>query len=440
MKPPFVITACLAALVAASSPAGAQAQRPERPYRGLFGGGVGDAEQSLIWNASTGAGYDDNVLAEEGLSSDPRRAQAGNFGSFSSGLSYSYNTPGVTGSLSGSMSGRYRPNSNDEFYAGYGGAAGISFGLWQGARFTGNQSLGYQPYFVLDLAPSLEVDGLNQPVVPVIDEPGFAGVIGDDYLSYSTRLGLSQQVSRRGSLGFSFHQQVSDFSSARTDYTTRGGGGGYSHTLGKGLALRIGYGYQESGSDANGGDPIRVHSIDAGVNFSRALSFSRRTTLSFSTGSAGVADASGTRYHITGGAQLRRELGRTWTAAAGYNRNVQFVDALRRPVLSDGAALTLGGSISRRLQFNSQAGVSFAHSGTSGNREFDTYLATAGVNYAVTRYVALGVNYSHYRYKFAEGAVLPPGFTGEMDRQGIRASLSLWAPIFQRARRPDAAR
>ena len=56
----------LLALVAMlwSGSAVAQAPRPERPFRGLFGGGVGNTEQSLTAHASLGGSYDDNLLAE----------------------------------------------------------------------------------------------------------------------------------------------------------------------------------------------------------------------------------------------------------------------------------------------------------------------------------------------------------------------------------------
>ena len=43
---PFVIAALLCALPVAAQQQG----RPERPYRGIFGGGVGDAEQLLTVN------------------------------------------------------------------------------------------------------------------------------------------------------------------------------------------------------------------------------------------------------------------------------------------------------------------------------------------------------------------------------------------------------
>ena len=53
----------IAALLCASPVAAQQQGRPERPYRGIFGGGVGDAEQLLTVNFGVSGGYDDNILA-----------------------------------------------------------------------------------------------------------------------------------------------------------------------------------------------------------------------------------------------------------------------------------------------------------------------------------------------------------------------------------------
>jgi hypothetical protein len=54
----------LGLLVLGAVPADAQLPRPERPYRGLFGGGTGNWEQSLVANASLGGGWDDNLVAD----------------------------------------------------------------------------------------------------------------------------------------------------------------------------------------------------------------------------------------------------------------------------------------------------------------------------------------------------------------------------------------
>jgi hypothetical protein len=154
-----------------------------------------------------------------------------------------------------------------------------------------------------------------------------------------------------------------------------------------------------------------------------------------------VADSTHTSYHLTGNATLRHEIGRTWSAALAYDRSVQFVDVLSESFLADAAAFTFDGMMSRRWEFHSRAGASFAHGSQAGGiGDFDTYLGTAGVSYAFTRHLAVGLDYSFYHYEFAQGAVVPLGFNQQEDRQSIRAYVSLWAPLVHRARRPNAAR
>ena len=81
-------------------------------------------------------------------------------------------------------------------------------------------------------------------------------------------------------------------------------------------------------------EATRLHSFDVGIDFHKALSLSRRTTLSFGTGTTAFADVNGTHIYATGNATLTRELGRTWFATAAYNRDVSFLSTFREPVLS----------------------------------------------------------------------------------------------------------
>ena len=81
---------------------------------------------------------------------------------------------------------------------------------------------------------------------------------------------------------------------------------------------------------------------------SRALSFSRRTLLSFSTGIAGAQDRDfdQTTYHLIGSAHLSREFGRTWVAAY-YNRGVRNVEPLGDPLFSDSVMFAVSGVLQR---------------------------------------------------------------------------------------------
>ena len=437
MPSPLQLVVSLAAVLAAGAPVSAQQARPERPYRGLFGGGVGDAQQLLTFNLSAGGGYDDNVLADTGVGGDPTQAKGGNFGSISTGLNYSFSGTDWSFGASGSANTRYSPSVTKDFTTGASVGMGLSGGLWRGARFGLSTSAGYQPYYTLSLFPSLAEPALGDAPPTQFEY----GAIADDYFSYSGSANLSQSVSSRGSLAFQATAQRSDFRSGdHPDTTSYGAGGGYSYSLARGLALRLGYGFSEHDSPGRS-EPNRVHSVDAGVNFNRAISFSRRTTLAFSTGTAATTDGSSDpQYHLTGGVSLRHDIGRTWGAAAGYSRSVRFIDALAQTYVSDGASATFGGLITRRLQFSSQASVGFAQKGSRGGANFDTYLGSLGLTYGVTRSLAMGVTYSYYRYEFAAGAVPPPGFGRELDRQSVTANISFWTPLMYRARRPDAPR
>jgi hypothetical protein len=198
----------------------------------------------------------------------------------------------------------------------------------------------------------------------------------------------------------------------------------------------MGYGYSEA---SYGDDNLYAHHvIDVGLNFNRALSLSRRTSVSFATGtSASRSDREGSlRFHLNGAARLSHEIGRTWGAGLSYARGLQFVESWPEPIFSDTVAAGLGGLINRRSQFQIgvQAMRGSGYSGRSGDVE--AYSAGASLGVAVTRYINTGVTYAYYLHAFARSSLLGPGFPREFDGQTIRASVTVWAPLYQRGRRP----
>ena len=91
------------ALLLMATPALAQPPRPERPYRGLFGSGVGDADELLAASGSIFGGYDDNVYADmlgDSGAVTQGGASAGTVAGASGSLAYSFRTEPITFGLS----------------------------------------------------------------------------------------------------------------------------------------------------------------------------------------------------------------------------------------------------------------------------------------------------------------------------------------------------
>ena len=454
------LTSCLLVLAAACSlvtPVAAQTQsglpppRNERPYRGLFGSGVADVQQLLSATLSVGSGWSDNVLAESGGGSgilvpgDTRKSLSGTYASLSGGLNYSLNLTRVSVGASLVGSTRYYSGSVNEFSNAYGGAVGTTLRLSKRASVTASQAMSYQPFLQSVLFPRVFESELGVATIPSFD----LVTARQEYLSYSSTAALSHSIARRGSLSVDYTRHWSDFRSSEVNgngLTTQSARLRYTHGLAKGVSLRLGYGISEGQMlqiPGPGSTTTRWTQVDGGLDYSRSLSFSRKTTFSFSTGSTAVSDVDHhTHFYLNGDARLNHEIGRTWNAALAYARGIGFVETIRAPYISDSINVSVTGLINRRVWVESAIGSSIGRSvgSSSDASSFATHYATTSCSVGLTRNIALGTEYIYYRYGFDSGVPLPENMFRKMDRHGVRAYLSLWAPLFQRMRRPDAAR
>jgi hypothetical protein len=418
-------------------PLAAQEPRPERPYRGVFGR-VGQTEQLLVATGEIGGGYDSDVFTSgDGASAalQPRAGIGSSYGAVSGGLSYSLTRPRVSFAASGSSAANVYFRLTDPLVASHAGSVGASFELSRGTRVSGSQSISYQPLDSLGLYPELADPVLGQ--TPPVDAS--FGAIWESYFHYASDLSLSQALSSKAGVSVSYRRSLSDFASDDLDMVTHGVMGRFTRNVGRGLDLRLGYGYESGGYETDGLDGQEAtpygHTIEAGVDFNRELSFSRRATLSFGTGSSAVKDAGQTRYYVTGNARLMREVGRTWNATISYDRDVDFVETLREPVFSDSVNFGMGGLIGRRVDFQSNAGFAFGEVGVEEADDFRSFYASSGLLFALNRHSALGIDYYLNRYSFTDTQVLLPGVPPRLIRHSIRASISLWAPLLVRGRR-----
>jgi hypothetical protein len=100
-------------------------------------------------------------------------------------------------------------------------------------------------------------------------------------------------------------------------------------------------------------------------------------------------------------------------------------------------ALSAGveGLITQRLQFSAGARASLGRRGDIAGSDYDTYSASAGLNWAINRYMSAGATYFYYQYDLGTNP-LPPNLLPRLERQGVRAQVTFWAPLFHRAGRP----
>jgi len=225
------------------------------------------------------------------------------------------------------------------------------------------------------------------------------------------------------------------------DFGTWQAGAHASYNIASGLSARIGYGYSE-GRYPDGLSNSQGHALDAGIDFSRALSLSRRTKLAFATGSYVGVYQEEKHYRFLGNATLSREIGRSWNAALAYNRTVELLAAYAQPVLGDAVTAGIGGLINRRVQVDASVGAFFGNVGFSGGlNAFDTYTAGASALLSISREMALRVSYSYFHYSYEPGArPLVNSLVPTSDRHSVEANFVVWAPLYYRPRKPDATR
>jgi hypothetical protein len=333
-------------------------------------------------------------------------------------------------------SGGYQPTVSRPLFGGSGGGLNGSFTLTSRASATVGLQLSYQPLYAL-LLPTLPGSFNQAPgQVSELDPSNTARL--NNHVSFQTNAGFSYRVAQHATFTASYGRQFSTANAATVvsrSLSTQTASGNLGIGLAKGLTLNLGYGFTNA-DYGTGATNVHGQNINVGINYSKPLSLSRRTSLSFTTGSTGVSNGGSPHWDIVGGVQLTHEIGRTWSASVGFSRNVSFLEGFTAPVLYDSAYASFGGTINRKLQFSSGGGTSIGGVGFGvPNNGFGSYFANAGLRFGLTRSLALSLNYVYSRYSFQSGVALPTSLLSHVNRQSVSVSINFWEPLFHRARR-----
>ena len=453
-------TAVCAAVLALALPPATAAQTNEpapaevrRPYRGIFGGASNpNAPQSLTFSASVFGAYDDNVLAglAEGQVRNSWLQRSGTYWGTSAGLDYTLSKPGERFSfgLSSSAQAQYRDSGEGQVNPYYSGSAYMNARITRSTTLGLRQSLSYAPNYAVLLSPIDSDDFGHEIALPA--DPDLE-LFPLQTLRTASSVTLSQQFGRNTTLSGSYNfrtietEEQEDPDQAQQsrlrDYSAHTATLNFLHTrrMTSHAQLVLGYGVRMSDSGGGNGQPPMMHNVNAGVNYSRALSFSRRTSLSFGTGSAVVMSdnlqdplrPSRTRVRLLANANLVHEMGRTWTAELAYVRGLQSRDGFGELYFSDAVSTTVQGLVSRRLSVSSSAAWSVSTLDRPGRGGHNSLSASAQATYALTPYLGLYTRYVYYQYDYGDDIPLDTRFARALDRQGVRVGLTTSIPLIR---------
>jgi hypothetical protein len=448
--------ALVVAFVFAGLGAEAGAQAP-RPTAAVFGGSAFDPKvtERLDLSLSVAGAYDGQGIddtAGVGIATRSPLLSSGFYNSLTAGLNYSWTGRRAQLGATAGASGRYYEQDGRFLMLNDFVSAGLTSELTRRISLAVNQSVSYSPAYFNSLVPGFEAPSL-----------GAAVGAGSDYslgqqqtYLYDTTATLSRTLSSRSSLAaladyrFSAAAAGSPFGSIKA----YGVGGRYTRTVSNSLALRLGYVYREGQYGAAGGQPTAVHDIDAGVDYKKALSFSKRTKVNFSVGSiilnsapAGASSSAtalgrNLQFGVTGNVGLTEDIGRTWRARVMYDRGLNFSEAFRTPVFADSIRATFDGLFSKRADFKSEASAVFGEVGyntptvsavsSSGGSGVRNYQGSARVRFGLTSWAAAYTEYVYYRYSLGTAVAVGPGIPSLLNRNSVRLGMTFWAPLLRK--------
>ena len=476
LSAPFVAGLCAAVLL----PAPAYAQQPptppgeqsppsepapaeeRRPFRGIFGVPDLDPRHSLVFSGSVFGAYDDNIAAAltqgsgQRSGNNRRLQQSGGYGAAFGGLNYNVALGGPRfsfGANAGAQLRYFRFDGESTVLPYYHDAAtaGMHFSLSRSTRLSATQTFAYSRNYRFHVFPVFG-DTTDDTIEDFVDADPDLDLFERSVFRHLTSVSLSHHFGRNtsGSIGYGFRyadflDSEDDDAAVRAarqhrDYSNHSIFGRFEHRrpLTTHATLHLGYGLRLSDGRAGSGEPRNVHHINAGVSYSRALSFSRRTSLHFASGSTYVASERlsdpnvdpRSRFRITGNASLVHELGRTWTASALYRRGLIFREGFEEPFSSDSASARIAGLVTRRLSFSAQGSWALSKLQRGGRTGHRAFAGSANSTYALSQYFALFAQYIYYDYTFEEDVPLDPLFPRALTRQGVRAGITTTIPIF----------
>jgi hypothetical protein len=427
-----VILGIVVSTIGLSTPAFAQSSEPAAPivheFRGLFGPTRADERRPPLANFTLllyGAADDNSRFASGSDVSDEALQARRMYEGAQAGLNFLRRRPRSVLRVEGSSALRYYSDLRRISTQKHSGSFGLEYVLSQRAKLQVGQTASFSPYYQLVL---------GRPAVGALNALDVSAATGDYSVSrqkqmvYGSSAVLTYAAGTHGAMTFGYARQHTDFFES-ADFHSQRAAARYTHEIGRGVALRLGYGFGDAST--SGLSPTRNHDLDFGVDYGRALSVSPRTVLGFTSGTTMVATNVGRQVQLIGSAQLRHQLSRStrWNAQLSFDRGLQAIEGTPRPFIADTVTAGINGYISRRISLRVLPSYASGVDVEEDGLRYHSLLAQTRLDMAMSRNWAAYVEHFYYRYQFPASASLPSVLTAGMNRQGLRVGLSLWTPV-----------
>jgi hypothetical protein len=412
----------------------------ERPYRGIFGGGTSGTAQLLTLGLNMGGGIDSSVFIDNRDEPDavtPVTRQRSGFVQGSANVNYSLSLTGLTFGAGAGAAGSWYPDLDLPASRYYYGNLNAGWAVSRRASIAAGYSLSFQPINHFVTLPGLDSGSLgpNNP---------FDNTLGAESEAYRTEQATAEfhyRLTERiaTSIGYGNWRIVSP--DRDHDVSTHHASARLSYRLTKTVGVFGAY-RADSGDYQDDTLPAYVnHGADFGLDFAKALSLTRRTTMTFGAGTTAVTNGIRTEYALTGNVDVNREIARTWLSTMSYRRNVGFSQTFRQPVYTDTVSARISGLITQRYRFDLGVGAVMGSVGFDSDADdengYRSIYTTTGVGFALSRLLSGGVRYSYSHHRFDSGIQnVPTDLTFQAGRHGVNVYLSSWIPLLSRTRRP----
>jgi hypothetical protein len=426
----IIVPALLWAALSAVPSVEAQGLPPldQRPVN-LFGSGPPRSDRTLDLRVSLFGAYDQDVVPFDqypvgGSFTNVLRQNSGMFSGVNATTTFGKQFRYVSFSLSGRSNGRYYPSLGELGGFQHLGKGSLSV-EYKSTRVAASQTIERTPFVMFDHAAGLT----ERPVSDLPPLTSDQSALGRDWKLYGTTFDLSQGLGERTSVRASAslsHARYGD-----SVMQTEGVSGRLSQQVTRDLSLVAGYGLQQGTHRTLVAAPYvtRVHTMDLGIEYGRALSFSRKTSVHVSTGSTAIQGVAGpVEYRLAGRARVTQDLGRAWRASAAYDRGGGFAEGFQQSYFADTMTADVNGALGRRITIALNGSYSKGIMGLAASETYSHNVSTS-LRFALSRRAALTGEYVAYHYEIRGAATLPDGVPLSLNRNGVRVSLDLWLPL-----------